>query len=123
MHPNSVRDCTHLAMVYSMAGKMPEAREYFRKASELDPELPHPHYYLANFYRQDNDLPGAIRELQQVERYFPDYQSIYSVLGVAYTYVGNYEKARESLSIALRKDPGDELALRTIQTLRTMGKF
>lgn len=123
IHPNSVRDYTHLAMVYYSGGIAAKSRECFQKAAELDPELPHPHYYLANFYRQDNDLPAAISELQQVERFFPDYRSIYSVLGVAYTCIGDYDKARKSLSIALRKDPGDELALRTSQSLRTMGKF
>ena len=123
LHPHSVRDYTHLAMVYTMMGKNGEAREFFRKASELDPELPYPHYYLADFYRQDNDLSGAIRELQQVERYFPDYQSIYSILGVAYTCIGDYQKARESLIVALRKDPNDQLALRTVQSLRKIGKL
>ncbi|MGB7568645.1 MAG: tetratricopeptide repeat protein, partial [Chitinivibrionales bacterium] len=123
LHPHSVRDYTHLAMVYNEGGRMTEAREYFKIASELDPELPYPHYYLADFRRQANDLPGAIQELEQVERNFPDYQSIYSVLGVAYTCVGNYEKARESIATALRKDPGDKLALRTVQSLRKMGQF
>ncbi len=123
LHPHSVRDYTHLAMVYNEGGRMAEARECFKIASELNPELPFPHYYLADFQRQANDLPGAIQELEQVERYFPDYQSIYSVLGVAYTCVGNYEKARESIAIALRKDPGDKLALRTVQSLRKMGQF
>jgi Flp pilus assembly protein TadD len=55
-----------------------------------------------------HQLPEAVAELEQAVRYDPGNANAHNGLGVALAQMGNYEKAFEQFSDAVRINPADQ---------------
>ena len=65
----------NLGIAYQKRQRLEEAADAFRHAIELSPHLPAPHYHLAGILAETGNLPEAEKELEEVLRINPQYES------------------------------------------------
>ena len=100
------------AAAYLLAARMllrrdglPVAQQYAAKALELDPQLPLVHSLLGEVALAGEHLDTAIAEFEKERLRNPLDGSVYDRLGDAYSRVGDYTKAQQSLQRALLLEP------------------
>ena len=100
------------APAYLLAARMllrreylPIAQEYASKALMLDPHLPLAHLLLGEIALAGEHVDVAIAEFEKERALNPMYGGIYDRLGDAYTRLGDYAKAQQSLERALLLEP------------------
>ena len=92
---------------------------YFKKAAELDPDLPEVHLGLGIFYLKAPAIAGgnpdrAVEELEKAIKIAPDFATPYARLAQAYQKKGDLEKYKFYLNKARGLDPENE-ALKEIE--------
>ncbi len=96
--------------VYRDASYQEDAIREFKKALELDPNLPHVHYFLGLTYLEINNMgpsPEIIKEYEEEVRQFPnDFFGNYT-LGALESGAGQYEQSNKHLMIAAKADPNN----------------
>lgn len=100
-------------------GHVDKALRLAQKAVQLNPESYHSWFHLGIFMRKINRLQEAIQNLEKARELNPAHLPIYNELGRAYTFIGEYEKADEKFSEALKgeKYPNYRHMLMTLQYL------
>lgn len=100
------------AAAYLLAARMmlrreyvPIARDFARKALELDPTLPLTHALLGEIALAGEHVDEAIAEFEQEHVRNPLEGTIYDRLGDAYIRAGDYTKATQALQQALLLEP------------------
>ena len=92
---------------YRDAGYMEDAIREFKKALELDPKLPHVHYFLGLTYLEMNNLgpsPEIVKEYEEEVRQFPnDYFGNYTLGGLE-SGASQYDQSNKHLMIAAKAD-------------------
>ncbi len=91
--------------------KYPEdAIREFKKALELDPNLPHVHYFLCLSYLENNNMgpsPDSFKECEEEVRQFPsDFFGNYTLGGLE-SGAGQYEQSNQHLMVAAKADPNN----------------
>jgi len=93
---------------YKDTGYPDDAIREFKKALELDPNLPHVHYFLAQAYLDQNtnfSSPEIIKEYEEEIRQFPDgFFGNYGLGGLEFG-AGQIEQSNKHLMIAAKADP------------------
>ncbi len=93
---------------YQGASYLEDAIREFKKALELDPNLPHVHYFLGLTYLLMNNMgpsPEIIKEYQEEVRRFPDDYFGNYTLGGLESGASQYEQSNKHLMIAAKADP------------------
>ncbi len=95
------------------------AIEAYRRALEIKPKTCNVRYVLGSLLIQEEEWAEAAEELEQTVEYCPtskDLWDIYRMLGVAYYFQGDMERARAAAQHALTLVPPDDEAKRTMVT-------
>ena len=89
-----------LGRVLHALGKEAEAEKAFRKATELDPKNPEPHFTLALFYAETKKLNEAIQSLRATVEVDPKFGRAWYNLGLAYSQADQIDSALTALDRA-----------------------
>jgi tetratricopeptide (TPR) repeat protein len=96
-NPNSAPIHLAIAALLEKSGNIQEAIDHAKKAAQLDPSDPDPHWLLANIYfrpqLRGNSSADGIRELEKLKDLAPDDDRVYYALGSAYFELNQPEKA------------------------------
>jgi eukaryotic-like serine/threonine-protein kinase len=113
LDPNFAMAWARLGVVYSNAGQTGKALEYFTKAYNLSKNVSErERLYIAGHYYQNvtGDVPKVIDTLELSIRTYPnDFNSLVNI-AVAYTIIGDYEKALDYSQKAVDTRPDDVIA-------------
>ncbi|HTD55440.1 MAG TPA: protein kinase, partial [Silvibacterium sp.] len=113
LDPNFAMAWARLGVVYSNAGQTGKALEYFTRAYNLSKNVSErERLYIAGHYYQNvtGDVSKVIDTLELSIRTYPnDFNSLVNI-SVAYTIIGNYEKATEYAQRAVATRPDDVIA-------------
>jgi len=113
LDPNFAMAWARLGVVYINAGQNGKALEYFTKAYNLSKNVSErERLYIAGHYYQNvtGDVPKVIDTLELSIRTYPnDFNSMVNI-SVAYTIIGDYEKALEYSQKAVATRPDDVIA-------------
>jgi serine/threonine protein kinase/tetratricopeptide (TPR) repeat protein len=113
LDPNFAMAWARLGVVYSNAGQTGKALEYFTRAYNLSKNVSErERLYISGHYYQNvtGDVPKVIDTLELSIRTYPnDFNSLVNI-SVAYTIVGDYEKALEYSQKAVATQPDDVIA-------------
>jgi serine/threonine protein kinase/Tfp pilus assembly protein PilF len=113
LDPNFAMAWARLGVVYSNAGQTGKALEYFTKAYNLSKNVSErERLYISGHYYQNvtGDVSKVIDTLELSIRTYPnDFNSLVNI-SVAYTIIGNYEKALEYSKKAVATQPDDAIA-------------
>jgi hypothetical protein len=100
-------------------GKYDEAKEYFKKSIEIDPDFP---YGLVNYGRSlehEGNLTGAIKYYKKCLQAQPDFSLAHKNLSNLYYSMGRLEEAKYHYQEAIRYDPFLRSAETAIGDLRS----
>ncbi len=98
-----------LGAIEARAGRYPEAREYFRKAIEVNPSGDWGYLYLGGVYLEaDRDYPKAIENFQKAIQLGPLNEVARDYFGVAMLNQKNYAEAIRYFEEALKINPNYE---------------
>jgi serine/threonine protein kinase/Tfp pilus assembly protein PilF len=113
LDPNFAMAWARLGVVYSNAGQTGKALEYFTKAYDLSKNVSErERLYIAGHYYQNvtGNVPKVIDTLELSIRTYPnDFNSLVNI-SVAYSIIGNYDKALEYSQKAVATQPDDVIA-------------
>lgn len=112
--PNRVDYWLALGNVASLAKDTPAAESAYRKALEKDPKSLLAHTRLAGLRRLNNDIPGAIRQLESARTQLPDSPEVMVLLA---QYLDNAQRSGESRALyqqALKVRPDNVIALNNL---------
>lgn len=86
------------------------AKEKFREASELDPEMPEPHQGLAEVYFSEKDMEAAAAEIETYLAARPDDDGALALAYAIYRELGNSERTEELVGALAKTDKARPLA-------------
>lgn len=96
----------------------------FRRGLELEPGDASLRHRLGTALYAAGDVPGAVREFEEVARRSPDFAKAHLSLGVIHELNGRHAEAIERLSAAVKSDPGfPEARLALAEALRVTGQL
>ncbi len=84
--------------------------ENLEKQILVNPEDPEPRLAVAQYYLENGMYPQAIEQAQQVSQVFPESDSAYFIMGLAYTHSGQPENAIEHLKMFTSLRQGQEMS-------------
>ena len=84
---------------------LPVARDYAKRALELDPKIPLAHEVLGEIALAENSPAEAVGELLKEREANPMYPAIYDRLGDAYLRMGKLDDSQKALNQAILLDP------------------
>jgi tetratricopeptide (TPR) repeat protein len=99
-NPDSASINMELAYLSEKSGSISDAIDHAVEAARLDPDLPDPHWLLANiYYPQEGGatakegITKAIQELEKIRQLAPKDERVYAALGEAYFKLNQPDKA------------------------------
>jgi len=105
LNPRNVDALTVCAGILDTEGRKEEARTYYDRALAVEPES----RYLRMSYAGNLASSGRLREAIEVYKKlivdFPEEQAFYQYIGIAYSYLGEYDQAVSCLERALAIRP------------------
>ena len=127
LDPNFAMAWARLGVVYSNAGQMGRALEYFTKAYDLSKNVSErERLYISGHYYQNvtGNVDKVIETLELSMREYPnDFNSMVNI-AVAYTIIGNYDKALAYSQRAVAARPDDVIAQENlVQDLITLDRL
>lgn len=100
----------NLGVVNNALGDPASAEAYFKKGIEFDYNYPACHYFYASFLRKQGRVNEAIQELNTTLTLSPNHINALHSLIEIYNSLGNAQKLKETVTLALSIDPGDAFA-------------
>ena len=97
LDPQSVDALTVCAGILDTAGKKDEARSYYERALAIEPESRHLRTSYAGNLASVGQLREAIKIYETLITDFPEEQAFYQFTGIAFSYLGEFERAIISL--------------------------
>ena len=95
-----------LGIIYSVKND-PLAKDYFSRATEVDPNRPEAYYLLGLSYQTEEDFTRAAEAYEKLLAIAPDYKEGYYNLGyINLVYLNDYAAAAGYFSEAIALDPG-----------------
>jgi serine/threonine protein kinase/tetratricopeptide (TPR) repeat protein len=113
LDPNFAMAYARLGVVYINSGQTAKAHKYSERAYQLSERVSEGErlYIQAHYYLQvTGDIPKAIETLQEGIQTYPTQISNYINLNVAYSNLGQFDKAVPSAQKAVELDPQDSIA-------------
>ena len=119
LDPNFAMAYARLGVVYANSGQVAKAHKYFDRAYALSQHVSESErlYITAHYYLQvTGDLPKVIETLQESIQTYPGQISNYININVAYSSLGQYDKALPYAQKAIEIDPQDSIAAENLLT-------
>jgi tetratricopeptide (TPR) repeat protein len=117
-NPDSSTIHLAIAALLEKTGSIQEAIDHAKKAAQLDPSDPDPHWLLANIYfrpqLRGNSSTDGIRELEKLKELAPDDDRVYYALGSAYFELNQPEKAIQAFEKFQSLSAGIDVGYREI---------
>ncbi len=120
LDPNFAMANARLGVVYINAGETARAQKFFHRAYDLSRNVSEGErlYIQAHYYLQvTGDIPKVIETLQEAIQTYPTQISNYININVAYTSLGQYEKALPFAQKSVELDPSDSIAGENLLTV------
>lgn len=108
-HPDHAEAAYNLGQFLAEQSRWPEAAAAFRKAFEIDPELPSCAVALVHSMRQAKQTEELLSYLRGAAAAKPESSPITLALAEAFIQEEQYEEARKLLREAVKRNPTDEL--------------
>ncbi len=102
LRPDFAPALARLGLVMLTLGEGEAAFDHLRRAADLDPSEPLPHYVLAQFYLQREDWTGVEEEFALLRRLEPGSIELHMQMAEYHRLRGDYEKAEASYIEAVR---------------------
>jgi Tfp pilus assembly protein PilF len=121
--PNNVAACRGLGYAYLQEQDFTQAREYFKRASQLDSKDPRVHYYNAllitreSGFGADADGPAITKELETSISLDPTFADSYALLAFAQSTSGDTATAIATMRKAIAISPRNESYLFNLANL------
>ena len=99
----------NLGLIYQQRGMNEEAKTFFKRAIEIDPEEIDAHYQMGRIARDEGRLPDAIGHFDSVVRLNPAHSQseVWREIGRAYLQAGQFADAAEALERFLDRRSSD----------------
>lgn len=107
LKPDYDRAYANIGIAYYFWEKYPQADEYLKKALAIEPDSARSLYWQALVYRNEGNLPGAIKNLEQVVRLYPMSIDGHRELGFSYYQQRQYDQAAAQYQAVQGIDPDD----------------
>ena len=91
--------------ILDFTGKLEEARTYFEKALEVEPENRFLRKYWAENLAKRGKMKEAIEVYEHLKEDYPDNYEVFQDLGIAYGYAGDLSRSIENLKKAVSLHP------------------
>lgn len=105
LNPQSVDALTVSAGILDATGRKAEARSYYERALAIEPESRHLRMSYAGNLGSTGALKEAIAVYEKLIADFPEEQAFYQFAGIAYSYLGEFDRAISLLDQALAIRP------------------
>ncbi|MFZ1010338.1 MAG: tetratricopeptide repeat protein [Candidatus Sulfotelmatobacter sp.] len=121
--PNNLAACRGLGYAYLQKQDFTQAREYFKRASQLDSKDPRVHYYNAllitreSGFGADADVPAITKELEASIGLDPTFADSYALLAFAQSTSGDTATALATMRKAIAISPRNESYLFNLANL------
>jgi arylsulfatase A-like enzyme/Tfp pilus assembly protein PilF len=109
--------------ILDFMGKGEEARAYFERALEVEPENRFLRKYYAMNLGKGGDLKAAISVYERLAQDYPDDYEVFQDLGTAYGYAGDLSRAIDSLKKAISLHPTPSAYFNLAVALRKVGSI
>ncbi len=97
-----------------MNGELENAKEYFRKAIEIDPVYSDSYNGIGLLYYQNENYDKAIEYYKKAVEINPEHEKAYGNMGLAFHIMGNFDKAIECYQKAIEINPDLAIAYSNI---------
>ena len=111
-----------LGQMYEMAGKFPEAEDYYRRYLEVSPGNAEVRMALAGAYFNQQQLDKAEAEMKEAVRQRPTYDFALYNLGVIYAASQKKDEAIKAWHKVMELSPGSELAQKSANNIQAMSQ-
>jgi Flp pilus assembly protein TadD len=115
--PNDAQAHTRLGSIQISSGLVSQGLRHLWAATNADPQLDSPHYYLGLYHRQQNQLAAARREFQKTIQLNPDAYKAYGNLGFIAEQQGHRSEAERYFKHVIEIYPQDPLATAELSAL------
>jgi tetratricopeptide (TPR) repeat protein len=115
-NPESYRALLGIGLEYYNDGDYETAEPYFRRSIELNYNYPDVHYGLALLLHFDKRYKEAIEEAEIYAEMKPKDPEPYIMMGDAWVFLGDLDKAIEAFRTAVEKDPEHPIGWRNLGT-------
>ncbi|HUR47664.1 MAG TPA: tetratricopeptide repeat protein [Candidatus Saccharimonadales bacterium] len=115
---NDGRAMSNIAEAEMGLSRIAEAYEHFQKATQMEPNLEEPHYFLGIIYRTQNKTLAARTEFETTLRLNPEHAKAHGNLGLMMLDQGNFTAAEEHFKSALKSNPNDAIANDSLGVIR-----
>jgi len=121
--PNNLAACRGLGYAYLQKQDFTQAREYFKRASQLDSKDPRVHYYNALLITRESgfganaDVPAITKELEASISLDPTFADSYALLAFAQSTSGDTATAIATMRKAIAVSPRNESYLFNLANL------
>jgi arylsulfatase A-like enzyme/tetratricopeptide (TPR) repeat protein len=105
LNPQNVDALTVSAGILDATGRKDEARSYFERALAVEPESRHLRMSYAGNLASGGKLREAIKVYETLIGDFPEEQAFYQYAGIAYSYLGEFDRAISLLEQAVAIRP------------------
>jgi tetratricopeptide (TPR) repeat protein len=122
-HPSNLAACRGLGYAYLQKQDFTQAREYFKRASQLDSKDPRVHYYNALLITRESgfgaeaDVPAITKELETSISLDPTFADSYALLAFAQSTSGDTATAIATMQKAIGISPRNESYLFNLANL------
>jgi predicted TPR repeat methyltransferase len=108
--PANARAWNALGSMYIATGRRSDAKEAYRRSTEVAPSLAEGWYNLAICERDDADIDGAVTHLREAITREPDYSRAYEALAMLLYQLGRSGEATAVYAEWLERDPSNATA-------------
>jgi hypothetical protein len=115
--PNDAAAHTQLGSIQVSSGLVSQGLSHLWAATNADPRLDSPHYYLGLYHRRQNQTAAARREFQKTIQLNPDAYKAYGNLGFIAEEQGHRSEAQKYFRRALEIYPRDRLVSAELSAL------
>ena len=107
LNPKNVDALTVCAGILDATGRKEEARPYYERALAIEPESRHLRMSYAGNLASSGKLREAIKVYETLIGDFPEEQAFYQYTGIAWSYLGEFDRAISHLqqAVAIRPTP------------------
>ncbi|MEP3836800.1 MAG: tetratricopeptide repeat protein [Algibacter sp.] len=110
-HPTSINLRLFKVEIYVFENKLTEADELLNELYSIDPNNEEIYIQKANIFSKKDDHEQAIKILKEAAKLAEDLVDLYSLIGMEYLFLDNYEEAKTYFMKCLKTDANDYSAL------------
>jgi hypothetical protein len=122
LNPADGRAHSELGKTLLFMNRKEEAEKFLIRATQLEPDLDDPHYFLGVLFRMQQKLQPARLAFEMALRLNPENAKAHGNLGLVLIQIGDPLGGKQHLEAALRLNPEDQIARETLAEVnKTLG--